>query len=270
MNYYERHLGDYAKDTPHLSMLEHGAYNLLLDRYYATEKGIPQDQVYRVTRARTAAERRAVDNVLREFFTSCEGVWTKNRCEVEISTAQTRIGSARENGKKGGRPKSQANQQSEKPDGINPVKGSVSLGLDLGSQNVTQLKALQSPVSNLHLPVRSKRGKAPHNVNGILVEALVPGVDLDAWDKWFAYRKSVGKPIKPASMEEAQKSLASFGADQLAVVTQSIANSWQGLFALKATKSANGSAYPARGGTTHAQVMAALDAATDPNSVEFP
>ncbi len=25
MNYYERHLGDYAKDTAHLSMLEHGA-----------------------------------------------------------------------------------------------------------------------------------------------------------------------------------------------------------------------------------------------------
>jgi uncharacterized protein YdaU (DUF1376 family) len=33
VNYYERHLGDYAKDAGHLSMLEHGAYSLLLDRY---------------------------------------------------------------------------------------------------------------------------------------------------------------------------------------------------------------------------------------------
>ncbi len=30
MNYYERHLGDYAKDTAHLTMIEHGAYTLLL------------------------------------------------------------------------------------------------------------------------------------------------------------------------------------------------------------------------------------------------
>ena len=39
-NYYKRHLGDYAmKDTRHPS-LEHGAYCLLLDYYYSTEKPI--------------------------------------------------------------------------------------------------------------------------------------------------------------------------------------------------------------------------------------
>lgn len=43
MNYYERHLGDYSKDTAHLTMIEHGAYGLLLDRYYGTEAGIPAD-----------------------------------------------------------------------------------------------------------------------------------------------------------------------------------------------------------------------------------
>ena len=62
MNYYERHLGDYAKDTGHLSMLEHGAYTLLLDRYYSTEEGIPADQVHRIARARTKEEKDAVDN----------------------------------------------------------------------------------------------------------------------------------------------------------------------------------------------------------------
>jgi uncharacterized protein YdaU (DUF1376 family) len=51
MNYYERHLGDYAKDTGHLSLLEHGVYTLLLDRYYATESGIPEDQGHRIARA---------------------------------------------------------------------------------------------------------------------------------------------------------------------------------------------------------------------------
>lgn len=61
MNYYERHLGDYSKDTAHLTMIEHGAYGLLLDRYYGTEAGIPADQVHRIARARTKEEKQAVD-----------------------------------------------------------------------------------------------------------------------------------------------------------------------------------------------------------------
>lgn len=68
MNYYERHLGDYARDTGHLSLCEHGAYSLLLDRYYATEKPIPAALVYRVSRAQTPEEKAAVDAVLAEFF----------------------------------------------------------------------------------------------------------------------------------------------------------------------------------------------------------
>lgn len=85
MNYYERHLGDFVRDTAHLSMTEDGAYNRLLDRYYATESGIPVDQAHRVARARTKEERQAVDVVLAEFFILSDGVWIKNRVEEEIA-----------------------------------------------------------------------------------------------------------------------------------------------------------------------------------------
>jgi len=84
LNYYERHLGDYAKDTLGLSMLEHGAYNLLIDRCYAKEEGIPQDKIYKVALARTKEERAAVDSVLQEFFKLENGVWNKNRITEEI------------------------------------------------------------------------------------------------------------------------------------------------------------------------------------------
>lgn len=84
MNYYEHHLGDYAKDTAHLTMLEHGAYRLLLDRYYGTEAGIPADQAHRVARARSRDEKAAVDAVLGEFFTLANGVWINKRAEEEI------------------------------------------------------------------------------------------------------------------------------------------------------------------------------------------
>jgi uncharacterized protein YdaU (DUF1376 family) len=85
MNYYERHLGDYARDAAHLTMLEHGAYTLLLDRYYTTESGIPEDQAHRICRARSNAERAAVDTVLHEFFVLTDGVWVNRRAEEEIA-----------------------------------------------------------------------------------------------------------------------------------------------------------------------------------------
>src|SRR5574340_208016 len=51
MNFYKRHLGDYAKHAGHLSMLEHGAYTLLLDRYYTTERPIAsRAEAYRCCR----------------------------------------------------------------------------------------------------------------------------------------------------------------------------------------------------------------------------
>ena len=118
MNYYERHLGDYAKDTGHLSVLEHGAYTLLLDRYYSTEVGIPETQAFRLARARTPEEREAVDTVLAEFFELVGGVWINRRAEEEIEKARVRIGAAKENGRKGGRPKKNPAETQQKPSGL--------------------------------------------------------------------------------------------------------------------------------------------------------
>lgn len=147
MNYYERHLGDFAKDTAHLTMIEHGAYNLLLDRYYSTEKGIPADQAYRVGRARTKEEKQAVDTVLSEFFKLEDGVWIKGRVEEEIAKAQTKINAAKENGKKGGRPKTSKSAFDE-------GKENKPSGFPVGSVSETKTKAHQTPDTNHHSPVK--------------------------------------------------------------------------------------------------------------------
>lgn len=131
INYYERHLGDYARDTAHLTMVEHGAYTLLLDRYYATESPIPADQAHRLTRARTKEERAAVDAVLAEFFTLEDGAWKSRRADAEIAKARVRIDAAQSNGKRGGRPRKETQQ---KPSGFS-----------LGSETGTQPKAHQTP-----------------------------------------------------------------------------------------------------------------------------
>lgn len=65
-------------------------------------------------------------------------------------------------------------------------------------------------------------------------EVYPEGLDVHAWTRWLFYRDGIGKPLKPASIQAAQQAMVKHGDQQAAVVDQSIANGWQGLFALKA------------------------------------
>lgn len=85
MNYYKRHLGDYAKDTRHLTLAEHGAYCLLLDYYYSTETPIPDDRCERIANAYAEHEQKAVRAVLQQFFTLTPEGWRNQRADEEIS-----------------------------------------------------------------------------------------------------------------------------------------------------------------------------------------
>lgn len=96
MNYYKRHLGDYAKDTRHLSLAEHGAYCLLLDYYYSTERPIPDDRCERIANAYTDDERKAVRNVLEAFFTLTDEGWRNARADSEIAEFHSKSLKAKE------------------------------------------------------------------------------------------------------------------------------------------------------------------------------
>jgi uncharacterized protein YdaU (DUF1376 family) len=88
VNYYERHIGDYLKDTAHLSLIEHGVYGRLLDVYYTRECAIPVAQAERLIGVRTKEERAALENVLAEFFTVDAGALHHARCDREIARYQ--------------------------------------------------------------------------------------------------------------------------------------------------------------------------------------
>ena len=89
MNFYPHHIGDYLTATAHLTWLEDCAYRRLLDVYYSREQSIPADvaQACRLVRATSKDERKAVDTVLREFFTLSDG-WAHGRCDEEIVKAK--------------------------------------------------------------------------------------------------------------------------------------------------------------------------------------
>ena len=78
--------GDYGRKTAHLSVVENGAYLLLLIHYYATGRPLPNDKVslYRIARAHGDDERAAVDSVVSQFFTLQDDGYHNSRADVEL------------------------------------------------------------------------------------------------------------------------------------------------------------------------------------------
>lgn len=118
MNFYKRFMADYARKTARLTLAQHGAYTLLLDELYTTEKPLPAelDELYRVCRAMTATEREAVKVVAEQFFpVLSDGLRHNPRATQELADAAPAVEAARLNGKKGGRPRKETQQ---KPSGL--------------------------------------------------------------------------------------------------------------------------------------------------------
>lgn len=80
-------MGDYLRDTAHLSMLEDAAYRRLLDAYYVRERPLPANVTECCKLARTASkpERTAVAYVLKEFFTLETDGYHQSRADIEVA-----------------------------------------------------------------------------------------------------------------------------------------------------------------------------------------
>jgi uncharacterized protein YdaU (DUF1376 family) len=103
MNYYKRHIGDYAAKAGHLTPLEHGVYGLLIDAYYNREEAPTKAEAIRWARARSADELAALDAVLAEFFVEVDGRFMQNRVEEELAQFRVRQEVNRSLGAKGGK-----------------------------------------------------------------------------------------------------------------------------------------------------------------------
>lgn len=139
MNFWPRYVGDMQRKTGHLSCAEMGAYDRLLDHVYSTEEALPGDfeACCRIARAMDKHERKAVESVLRQFFSLESGLYVNSRASEEIEKAKPKIESARANGLKGGRPR----RTEEKPNGL-PT------GLPRGTHDEPKSKALQNQSSS--------------------------------------------------------------------------------------------------------------------------
>jgi uncharacterized protein YdaU (DUF1376 family) len=174
VNYFQHHIGDYRRDTSHLSLLEHGVYRQLLDWYYLDEKPIPAETqvVYRRLSAKTESDQAAVDAVLADFFRPTKEGWKHKKCEEVIEEYHKNSEKNKENGKKGGRPPKDKNNPQETQ--------SVIVGLP----EQTESKGNQEPLTNkpeTKEPQTSLPPKPPR------------GRESDFETFWAAYPRKVGK-----------------------------------------------------------------------------
>lgn len=142
MHYYQKNIADYRKDTGHLSLLEHGIYNQVMDTYYLDEKPIETQSVIRRLAIKTDEEKLALENVLNDFFiqSECGNFWSHKRIDEEISKYHSKVETAKANGSKGGRPKKPKKTQS----------------VNLANPEKTGSKANHKPITNNHKPLTNK------------------------------------------------------------------------------------------------------------------
>lgn len=120
------HIGDFIKDTAHLSHAECGMYLRMLMRYYDKELPLPSDEttLYRQFSARSTDDQQMLNGLLDEFFSRSDDGWAHHRANLELEKANARIEQAREAGK--------ASAQARATKKAAPGKGS----LDAGSSTV--------------------------------------------------------------------------------------------------------------------------------------
>jgi uncharacterized protein YdaU (DUF1376 family) len=224
LNYYEHHLGDYVRDTAHLSILEDGVYRRLMDSCYINEAPLPLDvgECCKIARAVTKRERAAVAYILKQFFKPLKDGHHQPRIDEEIERYRVKSGKARKSANA-----RWSNANAMRTHESENANASPSI---CESHANDMLSSPQSPVPSHQSPNKD-------------TEKEVPGLDLDTWNRWIEYRKQIKKPLKPVSLSAAMLELAKFADEQAAVVQQSIASGWTGLFPIKAV---NGTASTVR------------------------
>ena len=191
MNYYKFNIGDYAAATRHLSIIEHGAYRLLLDLYYTTEQPLPADikAAARKAGARAPEEVQAVEVVLQEFFVLGESGWTHTRCDAEITAYHQKAETNRIVGSKGGRPR----KETPTVTANNPEKTqTVICGLPeiTLTKNQEPLTINQEPINTNTKPRKSA-----------LCVAKPDEVDLKVWEDYLQVRKTKRTPITLTALD---------------------------------------------------------------------
>lgn len=211
MHYFRFHIGDYAKDTAHLSPIEDIAYRRLLDWYYLNEKPINPVAIARLIRM--MGHEAEVNNVLLEFFEQDEKGFTSGRADAEI-LAFRQYGEVKRNA---------ANKRWQSTSNADAMQMHSSSNADAMQMHTTSnadamlLTTNHKPLTTNHKPVTNIKptvASLPDWLNG---------------EVWEDFKKHRGKKFTELAQRLTIKNLGDFreqGSDPNKCLENSIANGW--------------------------------------------
>jgi uncharacterized protein YdaU (DUF1376 family) len=200
MHYYKRNLGDYAKKTGRLTMLQHGAYTLLIDSCYDREIFPTLEQALDWTWAATEAEVEAVKFVLSRFFTiDKDGCYVQDRILCELleyhakADTNKRIAIERETKRK------------EKS--TNRV------------QDVNEPPPNHKPLTINHKPITNK--------NTATIVATPNGVSESVWQEFVSHRKAKRAKVTQLVIDKIIEEVNKAGWTLEDALKETIVRNWQ-------------------------------------------
>lgn len=187
MKFYPRYTGDYLRDTMHLTLAEHGAFTLLLDTYYATERPLPADHaaLFRLCHAMSEGEQQAVSRVADEFFPVGEDGKRHNaRADAELRKAE-----AMRDGGRAGAAKRWGNRGVNVDGNRGAISPANTLPYAIQSQNQNHI---QDPEPQTLLP--RPTGSVAKKQGGSLKSVETPTTSNEGTGRvWAAYAEAYGR-----------------------------------------------------------------------------
>ena len=183
MHYYQRNIGSYLKKTQSLSLIQHGAYCLLIDEYFANEAPLSLDrsELYKICRAATPKERKAVDSVVEKFFRPTNEGYRHERIDEDIAEYHAKCNRLKENGSKGGRAAREKRVANATPDA---TANATPIGVANGVANGVakqQLTINQEPITNNQEKKEAIFVLSPSSGGGVAAQDI-----RDVVDSWNA------------------------------------------------------------------------------------
>lgn len=198
MHYYKRNLGDYAKKAGRLTMLQHGAYTLLIDACYDREVFPTLEQAVEWAWASTDAEIDAVTFVLNRFFVLEDGRYVQGRISDELLTYH----------KTAGTNKRIANERETKRRELGTKR----------TRSVNEPPPNHKPLTTNHEPITNKtKAKMP----------TPDGVSPELWSDYLSVRK--GKPMTHTALNGIEREAHKAGLTLEAGLRICAERGWTGL-----------------------------------------
>lgn len=228
--WYAHNIEKYERKTAHLTMVQHGAYRLMMDHYYKTAAPLPAklEQVHRICRAVAEDEQATVSAVLSEFFELKSDGWHNKQADEELAKMAEISGKRRKAAKTGHECRAKARKKS-------PPKLDANAPANAPTSNTEHISSLRSDI----IAEPPKQQSAP-----VLGKNLLPDwLPVEQWAEFVQMRQRIRAPLAPGGIKKIIAKLTKFraaGEDIAAVLDESIEKSYRGVFPVKQSGGRNG------------------------------